>query len=282
MSYEEIYLDGMKQILDKGKWVYNERTKTRCLTLPRFVYELELDEKSSPLLTTRPSYPVSAIAEIIGYLRRYEWSSQFKTIGSPTWDTNANKTQAWLGNPNRLGTDHLGKVYGAGLRKKDIDEVLNNIQNNVDNRGLILNWWQPHTFDYGCLRPCLSQHNFTLLNGSTYLTSTQRSGDAACGWNFNSIQVYFLGMLANKLSGNSGGSVLHVINNLHLYEQHIDGIEELLLRKPAKIDTKFNIKSWVEHYQDVTEATNHARDYFDIKGYNKDFIQDKIEFELVA
>ncbi len=280
-DYEQMYLDTFRKILREGKWVYNERTGTRCLAIPRHVYEIELKPETCPLLTVRPSYPVSAIAEIIGYLRQYDNAQQFADIGSPTWFTNANRTQAWLDNPLRKGENDLGKVYGGALSEQHIVEVLEGIQNNKDNRGLILNWWQPDTFDKGCLRPCMDRHLFTLLDGTVDLTSTQRSCDAACGWNFNSLQVYFLGMLAAKLSRNVGGTALHLINNLHIYEQHIEGVEEMLVRKSKDIGTIFNIESDVFHYEEVVYADNHARDYFTLEGY-KGVAQPKIDFELIA
>ena len=281
MSYEDMYLDTFRKILREGKWVYNERTGTRCLTIPHHVYEIELKPETCPLLTVRPSYPVSAIAEIIGYLRQYNNAQQFQDIGSPTWWVNSDKTKAWLDNPNRKGKGDLGRVYGAVLNRQDIVKVLDNIQNNKDDRGLILNWWQPHLFDQGCLRPCMFSHDVSILGGEVNITSNSRSLDAACGWNFNSLQVYFLGMLFAKLSGNKGGKALHVCDKIHIYESHLAGVEEMLGRKPSKLDTKFNINGWVEHFLDVTEGHTHARDYFTVSGY-KGVAQPKIDFELIA
>ena len=227
-DYEEQYLAMFNKILAEGVWVDNKRTGTRCLTIPRHVYEIPLKEDSCPLLTTRPSYPVSAVAEMIGYNRQLTNATKFDAIGAGgTWGVNANQTQAWLDNPHRLGENQLGLVYGASLPRSYIKDVWDKISRNEDDRRLILNWWQVDSFDKCCLVPCLNQHNFTLLGGKTYLTSTQRSLDSACGCNYNAISIYFLGMLANKLSGNSGGEALHVINNAHIYEDHINGIGEL-------------------------------------------------------
>jgi thymidylate synthase len=281
MSYEEQYLEGFRKILREGKWVYNERTNTRCLTLPRYVYEIALKPDTCPLLSVRPSYPVSAVAEPVGYLRRYDNAQQFEDIGTKSWWVNSEQTSAWNGNLLRKGKGDLGKVYGAALDKRHIVEVLYNIQNNNDNRGLVLNWWHPDMFDKGCLRPCMFMHDFSLLDGKVHLTSVSRSKDAACGWNFNSIQIYFLGMLAAKLSGNEGGTALHVCDKMHVYEQHSNGVEEMLSRKPVKFKTNFKINGWVESYQDITEVDCHAREYFTLEGY-KGVAQSKIDFELIA
>ena len=66
-DYEQMYLETFRKILNRGKWVYNDRTGTRCLTIPRHVYEIELKSSTCPLLSVRPSYPVSAIAEMVNY-----------------------------------------------------------------------------------------------------------------------------------------------------------------------------------------------------------------------
>lgn len=281
MSYEHQYLDLIRKVVNDGVWVNNERTGVRCLTIPRYTMEYKLDEKSAPLLTTRPSYPVSAIAEIIGYLRQYTWANQFHSIGSPTWYKNANETESWLKNPNRLGKNHLGDVYGAALRKQDIKGVLNNLCEANDDRGLKIDWWQPHTFETSALRPCLSDHQWTLVGDNTYLTSNQRSCDLLCGKNFNACQVYFLGMLGAHLSGLEGGTALHIMNNVHIYEPHLEGVEELLSRTPKELNTSFEINDWIHLPEHIMDESCHAREYFNLEGY-RGAAQEKIDFELIA
>lgn len=280
-NYEELYRDQIRTILSKGKWIYNERTGTRCLTIPRYVAEYQLDPKTPPLLNGRPSYPVSAVAEIIGYLRRYEWANQFASIGSNTWSVNANETQAWLDNKNRKGHNHVGQIYGAAVGEEHIRKVLDNLSKGIDDRGLVLNWWIPDTFDKGCLRPCVNQHQFTIVGNELHVTSTQRSTDMMCGKNYNSNQVYFLGMLGTHLAGKDGGTGLHIMNHLHIYEDHLDGVEEYLARKIAYVDAEFKIADWVRTAADIMDSHEHAREYFSIEGY-KGTAQPKIDFKLIA
>lgn len=282
LTYEEQYLMLIRKVLNEGKWIYNERTGVRCLTIPRAVMEYNLVPEDVPLLTTRPSYPVSACAEIIGYIRRYEWANEFADIGSPTWFKNANETKAWLANPNRIGENHLGEVYGAALPEEYIREVLQNLQDGIDNRGLKLDWWQPESFTRACLRPCLSDHQFQIIDETVHLTSVQRSTDLLCGGNFNSLQVYFLGMFGAKISKMKGGTAMHIMNNVHIYEPHLEGVEELLSRTPdLSAKPTFNIASWVSDYTDLMDLEDHAREYINIQGY-KGVPQPKIDFELIA
>jgi len=280
-NYEEEYLKGLQYILDNGVWELNKRTGVRCLTVPSYMFEYELNSKGIPLLTQRPSFPVSSIAEIIGYLRCYTNAQDFANIGSPTWFVNANKTANWISNVNRVGEDDLGEVYGAAVGKEYIRGVLDKICNSEDDRGLKLDWWQVKSFDKACLRPCLSDHQFIISGGKVNLTSVQRSCDYMCGKNFNAIQVYFLGMLACQLSGLEGGKATHLINHMHIYEPHLEGVEELLSRKPVKLDVEFNLETDIMAPEDLIDSRNHARDYFKLTGY-KGVAQPKIDFNLIA
>ncbi len=280
-DYEQMYREWINTILVKGKWEYNKRTGKRCLTIPKYLMEYKLSPTTPTLLQGRPSYPVSAWAEFLGYLRRYTWAYQFDAIGSKNWYENANKTQAWLDNPNRIDTDHLGEVYGAALSGEYIDGILDKVCKGEDDRGLKLDWWQPESFKRAALRPCLSDHQITFVGNEVSLVSNQRSCDVMCGGNYNSNQVYMLGLMAAHLSGKEGGTAWHVINNCHIYESHLEGVEEYLSRKIEPITATVKVRGWVRYPEDITKGSSHARDYFTISGY-KGVAQPKIDFELTT
>jgi len=115
-AVEHAYLDLGRRILKEGKWVKNERTGERCLTLIRHDIEMDLTTDEYPLLTTRKLPFNIAIGELIGYLRAFDNASLFKSVGTPTWGSNANDNKSWLANPARRGHDDLGPIYGAAAR----------------------------------------------------------------------------------------------------------------------------------------------------------------------
>ncbi len=278
-NYEDQYLSLMDNILTRGKWVYNKRTGRKCLTLIGEQMKFSGSSKTPPLLTTKQSYPVSAVAEIVGYLRKYTNAQQFADIGSPTWFVNANETKWWLENKARKGLNDIGAVYGAALEDGELEDLFSRIISQDDDRGLTLDFWKPEKFHLGCLRPCMKEHTFSIVEDTISITSNSRSVDSACGLNFNSIQSYFLLHIAAKLSGLKPEQVTHNLTNVHIYDSHIDGIKEQLSRKPLELDTEFRIKGWVEYLEDITCADNHARDYFSLTGYEH---LGKIGFDLVA
>lgn len=276
MTYEQEYLNLCKKVLDEGVWVYNERTNTRCLTIPEHTFTYGED---IPLLSTKRSFPVSAWAEKLGYLRKYQWADHFDSIGAKTWYGNANETEAWLNNPNRLGENHIGQVYGASLYDGELEGVLDKLSKHKDDRGLIINYWKPEKFHLGALKPCMYSHNFSIIGDTLHLTSSQRSCDLGLGVNFNSLQVWFLREFFSHITGLKKGVARHVLTNVHIYESHIKSIEEQLSRKPENIDVNFKISSWVKTFKDLTDVDVHAREYFTLEGYNP---QSKIEMKMVA
>ncbi|ATN93511.1 thymidylate synthase [Pseudoalteromonas phage J2-1_QLiu-2017] len=282
--YEENVFQPMIQaIMESGVDVKNDRTGTICRTLPHFVYQMEADGVT-PFTDGKPSFPISAVAEMIGYLRGYTDAQQFADIGTRTWFVNANETQAWLENKNRKGENDIGKAYGAIARDFGgidlVKKVYNNLKAGVDDRGETITFWKPDDFDKACLRPCMRTHTFTLLGEHLFLFSESRSVDMFLGFNFNSIQALFLLKLMAKITGHKAGMVTHAMINSHIYDKHFEQVEEYLGRSIKNHKVSFEIADWVTCLEDVIDSDRHARDYIVIEGdYDP---QEKIEAELVA
>jgi thymidylate synthase len=279
MNYETQYLTLCQKLLDEGQWVTNDRTGRKCLTLIGESMRYDGSSSTPPLLTTKQSFPVSAVAEIIGYLRKYTNAQQFSDMGSPTWFVNANETQAWLNNPNRKGENDIGLCYGTVVPDNEWHDLFNKLRNHNDDRGLTIDFWRPELFDRAALRPCMRKHTFSIVGDGLYLTSESRSVDVACGLNFNSIQCYFLLNVVAKIIGLKPMYVTHNLINVHIYDSHIDGIKEQLSRTPIDIKPEFKISDWVDDFADITEQDCHAREYFELTGYEH---LGKIAFDLVA
>lgn len=281
MQYEQQYLSLCQRILEQGEWVANERTGKRCLTVINADFTIKPND--APLITTKKSFPVSATAELLGYLRGYTNAADFADIGSNTWFKNANETEEWLNNPHRKGEHDLGRIYGAiGRDFGGIDllrKVYDNLSKGIDDRGETITFWKPDEFHLGALRPCMHTHTFSLLGETLHLTSYQRSCDVPLGLNFNSIQCYVFLKLMAKITGHKMGNVYHKIVNAHIYEDQIDGVKEMLSRKPLPWSGTIEVADWVNTLDDVVEQDSHARSYIDVKSY---YHQGKIEFNMTA
>lgn len=276
LKYEKDYLDALQYILDEGKWIKNKRTGVDCLTVP--FLDFTYNPEDIPLLTVKQCYPVSSWAERLGYWRAYDNAQQFADIGSPTWFKDANKP-SWQNNPNCEGECHMGRVYGAATEPHEIPELLDKIRKHEDDRGLILNFWRPELFDKGCLRPCLFQTLYTVLDGELHTRATQRSADFAVGLPFNSFSLWIENKIISKIAGLEQGIVKHNITNAHIYKDHIENVYKLLERKPLDIEPIATVGTDLTRMSDIYASDIHAREYFTLTGYEH---QGKIPFEMIT
>ncbi|MDH5736116.1 MAG: thymidylate synthase [Gammaproteobacteria bacterium] len=268
------YLDLCRRIIDEGHWIENKRTGKRCLTVINADLTYNVTDNEFPLVTTRKSYWKSAIAELIGYLRGYSNAADFRELGTKTWDANANENEAWLNNPHRKGEDDMGRVYGVQGRswqKPDggtvdqLKKIVDNLSKGIDDRGEILSFYNPGEFHMGCLRPCMHTHTFSLLGETLYLTSYQRSCDVPLGQNFNQVQVFTLLKLMAQITGNKPGLAYHKIVNAHIYEDQLELMRDVQLKREPFPSPQLNINPDIKSLKDV--ETWVTMDDFEVTGY---------------
>lgn len=268
------YLNLCQRIVNEGVWVENERTGKRCLTVINHDLTYDISANNFPLVTTRKSFWKAAIAEIIGYLRGYDNAADFRSIGTKTWDANANQNEAWLNNPHRKGTDDCGFIYGKVARnfpKPDggsvdlLKKVVEDLSQGKDDRGEIITFYHPGAFHMGCLRPCMYSHHFSILGGELYLNSTQRSCDVPLGLNFNMVQVYVLLALMAQITGLKPGKAYHKLVNCHIYEDQLALMRDVQLKRVAYPSPKLNINPDIKSLEDI--ETWVTMDDFSVAGY---------------
>ena len=272
------YLDLCQRIVDKGKWVENQRTGKRCLTVINADLTYDVANGAFPLVTTRQSFGKSAIAEMLGYIRGYDSAADFRKLGTKTWDANANDNAAWLANPHRKEEDDIGLCYGkvgrnfpkvGGGNIDLLQKIVNDLSNGMDDRGEIYTFYHPGTFHLACLRPCMYSHHFSLLDDTLYLNSTQRSCDVPLGLTFNMVQVYFFLAIMAQITGKKPGLAYHKIVNAHIYEDQLEQMQMIqLTREPypaprfhinPDIKTLADLETWVTLDDfEVTEYQHHA------------------------
>jgi len=268
------YEDLCQRIIDEGEWVANERTGKRCLTLINADLEYDVENNEFPLVTTRKSFYKAAIAELLGYLRGYDNAADFRAIGCNTWNANANENQAWLNNPHRKGEDDMGRVYGVqgrawqrsdGSTLDQLQKIVDDLSRGVDDRGEILTFYNPGEFEMGCLRPCMHTHHFSLLGGKLYLNSMQRSADIPLGINFNQVQVFVLLALMAQITGHKPGKAYHKIVNAHIYEDQLELMRDVQLKREPFAAPKLTINPDIKSLKDI--ETWVTRDDFTVEGY---------------
>ncbi len=268
------YLALCQRIIDEGEWVENKRTGKRCLTVINADLEYDVANNQFPLITTRKSYWKAAIAEMLGYLRGYDNAADFRAIGCKTWDANANDNPDWLNNPHRQGEDDMGRVYGVQGRRwqkpdgstlDQLQKIADHLKQGIDDRGEILTFYNPGEFDMGCLRPCMHTHTFSVLGDTLYLTSYQRSCDVPLGLNFNQVQVFFLLKIMAQISGLKPGKAYHKIVNAHIYEDQLELMRDVQLKREPFPSPKLHINPQIQSLQDLETWVTLAD--FEVEGY---------------
>lgn len=269
------------KLLDHGKLVHNKRTGKNCLTMINADMTYHNHLGAVPMNTLRQSPFYLGVGELLCYWKGEMSAAAFRANRTKSWDANANLNKAWLANPNRLGEDDMGPVYGAvgnhwpksdwvnpEVRLKDdgtldlrhsgeidtLNSIYQDLSNGLDDRGEILNFWNPGMFHLGCLRPCMYSHHWSLMDDEMYLNSTQRSCDMGLGVSSNMLQVYLSNQLMAQITGHRAMESYHKLVNIHLYEDQIELFRGEMEREPLEaptlwinpdIKTLEDVRTWV-------------------------------------
>ena len=135
-----------------------------------------------------------------------------------------------------------------------LKSVVAKLSLGIDDRRLIMSAYYPHLNEFTCLPPCMYSHHFSLLDGTLYLNSTQRSCDILLGGPANMIQCFVLLQLMAQITGHQAGKVFHKIVNAHIYENQLPLVQTQLDRSPfeepsliinPEIKTLEDIETWV-------------------------------------
>lgn len=268
------YLDLCQKVIDEGTWVKNERTGKRCLTVIDANFTYDVSEGKLPVLTTKKLFWKPAIAEMLGYLRGYTSAADFRAIGCNTWNANANNNETWLNNPWRKGEDDMGDCYGAqGRRFRDrtgkpfdqLKKIINNLSKGYDDRREILTFWNPAEINRACLASCMHTHTFSVLDDKLYLTSYQRSDDLPLGHGFNQVQVAWLLMIMAQITGLKPAKAYHKIVNAHIYEDQLDLMKEIQLKREPLVSPILHINPDIKSLEDL--ETWVSLEDFELVGY---------------
>lgn len=268
---EEQYLALVNRVLDVGVMIPNERTGYGCLTVIDGDMTYDCSDSKLHILTTRKMNTTSAIGEFLGYLRGYDSAAQFRAIGCNTWNANANENKAWLANPARKGEDDMGRAYGPQLRDwkahngKSIDHlrmVYEDLRQGIDNRSEIMTFLNPGERDIACLNSCMHTHTFSILGGTLYLTSYQRSSDVLLGTAFNMVQCCWFLLVMAKITGLRPGKVFHKNVNVHIYENQLDKLMSSGHLDRAPYDTPtLTIPDRIKTLDDLLSEETHPNDF---------------------
>ena len=260
------YQELVRKILNEGVSV-NDRTGvgTKCI----FGYQMRFNlEEGFPAGTTKKLAWKSVVAELLWFL---EGSTDERRLAELTymkpreelvdkktiWTANADKQGVELGHYNDAYIKELGPVYGFNWRRFDyyqssisgVDQVMNVInlvKKTPDSRRIILSAWNPLLLDEMALPPCHVLIQFRVINNKLYCQLYQRSADVGLGVPFNIASYALLTHMIARECNLGVGDFVHTIGDAHIYNNHIDTLQDILKREPLplptlRIDDKFDL-----------------------------------------
>lgn len=245
------YHDLLKHILATG---VPHEDRTGVGTISSFGYQMRFDLREGfPIVTTK-RVPFRWIAEeLFWFLSGSTDEKDLRARGVDIWAEWATEHQT-----ARFGREagDLGPVYGYLWRSfggkypemNGVDQIarlIREIETNPNSRRLIVTGWNPETCDYVALPPCHTLFQFKIegRNASVNERATlhcqlyQRSADAFLGVPFNITSYALLTHLVAHVCSLDVGDFIHTFGDLHIYQNHLDQVNELLQREPMPLPT---------------------------------------------
>lgn len=272
---DKYYIKNLKKILNKGSWDENPRPKykdgtpayTKFITGVFEEYDISKDE--FPITTLRNTAIKTGIKEIFWIYQKQSNSLEVaRNLGINWWDE-------W-----NVDTFTIGQRYGATVKRYDLmNKLLYSLKNNPFSRRHIIDMFQYKDLgETEGLYPCAYSTSFSVRKvGENYyldMTLIQRSNDYLVASYINKIQYLAFQMMIANSCGYKVGKFCHLVQNLHIYDRHINSAKELLKRTPLNINPRIELKS-IKNFYDYTleDFTIH-----NIKGIKK--LTDKLELAI--
>lgn len=260
---EHQYLDSIRRILGTGV-SRGDRTGTGTVALFGEHMRFSLRE-SFPLLTTKRVFWRGVVEELLWFLKGRTNANELAEKKVHIWDANGSRQFLDSRGFSEREVGDLGPVYGfqwrhfgatytdmhADYTGKGVDqltEVIETIRKNPNDRRMIMTAWNPAATDQMALPPCHLLCQFFVANGELSCQMYQRSCDMGLGVPFNIASYALLTCLIADVTGLKRGDFIHVLGDTHVYKNHVDALQQQLLREPRPFP-----KLHIQHRDDIEE-----------------------------
>jgi dihydrofolate reductase/thymidylate synthase len=279
------YLDLLQECLTKGE----QRDTRNAITYSMFNKTISFDlTKGFPLLTTKKVFMRGIFEELLFFLKGETDSKILEAKGVSIWKPNTTKEflaktglaydEGIMGPMYGWQWKHFGATYGEheGKGFNQLEYVMDLLQNDPYSRRILMTTYNPAQAKQGVLYPCHSiviQFYCRKVGENSYGVSMnmyQRSVDLACGLPFNiASNALLLSLICNTLNIKSDKYLYYpdtlnlILGDIHIYEQHLEGVKTQLLRVPYKFPKLqlFNAYGSLEDYKwediKITDYVSH-------------------------
>lgn len=243
------YKENLNKILTEGskdeepRPKYKDGTPAHSFFITQVWEEYNIDKGEFPLTTLRNTAIKTGINEIL-------WIYQDQTN---SLEKAHNRGIFWWDEWN-IGDETIGERYGQTIFKWDlVNTTLKNLKNNPFSRRHVINMLQEADLRSSeGLYPCAYETLWSVrkIDGEMYLdlTLTQRSNDYIMAGYINKIQYVALQMMFASHLGYKVGKFCHLVQNLHIYDRHLDAVQEILSKEPLNIQPYIKLKCDKDFY----------------------------------
>jgi thymidylate synthase len=263
--HDETYKALLRHILENGEG-HDDRTKVGTISV--FGYQCRFDlSKGFPLLTTKKMAWKSMVNELVWFLRGRTDNKFLLDRKCTIWNEWATKEQCekfrreegdlgpvyghqWRrfgGAPLLIMKDAQGQDYPWRARLDGVDQIKvlsDDLMKNPGSRRLIVTGWNPYEATQVALPPCHTLWQCKVRKDPTGATRGildlqlyQRSADSFLGVPFNISSYALLLTLLAETHGFKPGVFVHTFGDLHIYNNHVDQVQQLLDNEPFEAPT---------------------------------------------
>ena len=250
------YHDLLAHVLDNG---VHKDDRTGTGTRSVFGYQMRFDLRVGfPLLTTKKVYTRGIFGELLWFLKGATNVAWLHENNVHIWDDWADPE-----------TGELGPIYGYQWRSwptpdgshiDQINQVIEAIRANPDSRRHIVSAWNVGQIPQMALPPCHAFFQFYVAQGRLSCQLYQRSADLFVGVPFNIASYAALTHMIAQVCDLEVGDFVHVLGDAHIYDNHLDQVNELLGREPRQLP-KLWLNPAVRRIDDFTLADIKVLDY---------------------
>ena len=249
---DKYYIENLNKILSEGSWDENPRAKWKDGTpaYTKFITgifeEYDLSKGEFPITTLRNTAIKTGIKEVLWIYQKQNSSlAVAREMGVNWWEE-------W-----NIGDETIGQRYGATIKRYNLmNDILYGLKNDPFGRRHIINMFQYTDLkETNGLFPCAYETLWSVrkIDGEYYLdmTLTQRSNDYIMAGYINKIQYVALQMMVAAHCGYKVGKFFHLVQNLHIYDRHMDAVKEIMDRESLNINLIISLKE-VKNFYDYT------------------------------
>lgn len=248
----EILTNGIKDINPRPVW--HDGTPAHSYFITQTIETYDLSKGECPLTTIKPTAWKSAINEILViYQEQSSKLEDFHKHNVMWWDEWESK--------DIPGT--IGNRYGYVVKKYDlINKLIQGIKENPYGRrhNMNLNQYVDLESSDG-LHSCAYETLWSVRGEFLDCTLIQRSNDMCAAADINVTQYACLLMMIAKATGYQPGKFTRFVQNMHIYDRHIEIAKEYLSRESVSPNARIIFEPKSDNFYDFTIDDFRVEDY---------------------